>query len=180
MVSKNIVLIGFMGTGKSSVGKVLAKRLGRAWVDIDQKIEESQKKKIADLFEKEGEAHFRNLEKEMVHQVSQGAGLVITTGGGVVLDAENMQALKKNGVLIALAATPETIFHRVKDSRHRPLLKTTDPLGEIRRLLSVRQPLYEKADHYFHTDGKNASQVAELITERLGKEEEFEFGKDWF
>ena len=88
--------------------------------------------------------------------------------------------LKKNGIVMALAATPETIFLRVKDSRHRPLLKSGDLMGDIRRLLALRQPYYEKADAVFHTDGKNASQVARAIEDALGKEEDFEFGKDWF
>ena len=180
MTEKNIVLIGFMGTGKSSVGKILAKRLNRIWVDIDLRIEESQKRKIADIFEKEGEAHFRQLEKEMVQEVSVGTGLVITTGGGVVMDPGNMEALSKTGLVIALAAKPETIFQRVKDSRHRPLLKGGDLMEEIRRLLSLRQPYYEKASAIFQTDGKNAAEVAAAIADALENEDEFEFGKDWF
>ena len=179
-MEKNIVLIGFMGTGKSSVGKILAKRLNRTWVDIDLRIEESHNRKIADIFEKEGEAHFRTLEKEMVRQTAAGKNLVITTGGGAVLDAENMKHLKANGVVVALLATAETIYQRVKDSRHRPLLKSDDRLGEIRRMLESRGPLYAKADITFHTDGKTSPQVAAAISEALEHPEEFEFGKDWF
>ena len=177
---RNIVLIGFMGTGKSSAGKILAKRLGRSCVDIDQRIEESQKRKISDIFEKEGEPYFRSVEKEMVRQVCEAGNLVITTGGGVVMDAENIEMLKKNGFLVGLLATPETISQRVKDSGRRPLLKGPDLMADIRRLLTVRQPFYAKADVTFHTDGKTASQVASDIAEALEKEEEFEFGKDWF
>ena len=180
MHNKNIVLIGFMGTGKSSVGKVLAKRLNRTCVDIDQRIEEEQKKKIADIFEKEGEAHFRHLEKEMVRRVCADTNLVITAGGGAVLDSENMETFKKNGLVVSLEATAETIYQRVKDSKHRPLLKGGDVMGEIRRLLESRKPFYAKANMTFKTDGKSAVQVADAIATALEKEEEFEFGKDWF
>ena len=164
--SRNIVLIGFMGTGKSSVGKVLAKKMNRTWIDIDQRIEEEEKRKVADIFEKEGEAFFRKLEKEMVKRIAASSDQVITTGGGVVLDVENMQALKKNGVVVALAASAETVFQRVKDSRHRPLLKG-DKMAEIRRLLEQRKGLYEKADLTFRTDGKTAAQVAAEIAGAL-------------
>ena len=180
MNDKNIVLIGFMGTGKSSVGKILAKRLHRVWIDIDLRIEETQKRKIADIFEKEGEAHFRQLEKDAIKEAAQGTQRVITTGGGVVLDPENMERLKKNGIVVGLKAAPETIFTRVKDSRHRPLLKGGDLMAEIRRLLAQRQPLYDRADAIFHTDDKSALQVADAIVNALDNEEEFEFGKDWF
>ena len=179
-VDKNIVLIGFMGTGKSSVGKILAKKLNRTWVDVDHCIEEKEKRKIAEIFEREGEGYFRRLEKDMVKEVAEGTDLIITTGGGVVIDAENVEALRKKGFLIALTATPETIFQRVNGSRHRPLLKNADKMGEIRRLLEQRRPFYAKADRLFSTDGKTAAQVADAIVDALEKEEEFEFGKDRF
>ena len=177
---RNIVLIGFMGTGKSSAGKALAKKTGRALVDIDQRVEEKEKRRIADIFEKDGEAAFRRLEKEAIREAVKGSGLVITTGGGAVLDPENLSALKAGGVVVALEATPETIFQRVKDSRHRPLLKSNDVLGEIRRLLESRRPYYRKADVVVSTDGKTALQVADEIAAKLEGGEEFEFGKDWF
>ena len=179
MADKNIVLVGFMGTGKSTVGKILAKRMKRVWVDVDQRIEEGQKRKIAEIFEKDGEAYFRRLEKEEVRRVASGKNLVITTGGGAVLDADNRAALKKNGFMITLSAAPETIFQRVRKSRHRPLLKG-DLLTEIRRLLAEREPLYRQSDRSFATDGKSAAQVAEDIEAALVKEEASEFGKDWF
>ena len=179
MADRNIVLVGFMGTGKSTVGKILAKRLKRVWVDVDQRIEEAQKRKIADIFEKDGEAQFRRLEKEEIQKIVSGGNLVITTGGGAVLDPANRAALKKNGLVITLAAEPETIFQRVRRSRHRPLLKG-DLLSEIRRLLSERQPFYRESDCTFATDGKTAAQVAETIEAALSREEASEFGKDRF
>jgi shikimate kinase len=180
MSDKNIVLIGFMGTGKSTVGKILAKKMNRALVDIDYRIEEKEKRKISEIFEKEGEDHFRCLEKEMIRDAASHTGQVITTGGGAVVDPENLAALKSNGLLVALTAFPETIYQRVKDTRHRPLLKSGDLMSEIRRLLAVRMPSYEKADLHFSSDGKTPAQVADQILEALEKEEEFEFGKDWF
>lgn len=179
MSEKNIVLIGFMGTGKSTVGKVLAKKMNRALVDVDHRIEEMEKRRIAEIFEREGEAYFRKLEKEAIREIALGSNLVITTGGGAVIDPENLAALKRNGFLIALDAGAETIFQRVKDTRHRPLLRSGDLLGEIKRLLDERRPHYREADLTFATDGKSPAQVAELIFEALNKEEEFEFGKDW-
>ena len=179
-MDKNIVLIGFMGTGKSTVGKILAKKLGREWVDVDQRIEEKEKRRIADIFEKDGESAFRRLESRMVQEVASGSGFVITTGGGAVTDEGNVSALKANGILVLLEAAPQTIYQRVKDSRHRPLLKTGDKLGEIRRLLESRRPFYEKADLKCSTDGKTAQQVADEILRALADDGEFEFGKDWF
>ncbi len=167
MLSKNIALIGFMGTGKTSVGKILAKRLNRPVVDVDQYIEEREKRKISEIFEKQGEAHFRALEKDAILKICSQQGIVITTGGGAVLDPENFQALRSSGWVIGLLAKPETVFKRVKDSRHRPLLEGKDKLQEIEKLLEVRTPIYERADFHFYTDGQTAAQVAEAILKTL-------------
>lgn len=180
MTDKNIVLIGFMGTGKSTVGKILAKRMNRTWIDIDQRIEEQQKRKISEIFEKDGEAAFRAMEKAMVREVAIGRSLVITTGGGAVVDEENLRHLKNSGLLIALTAAPETIYQRVKKTTHRPMLKSGDLMTEIKTLLGKRAPFYAKADMTFTTDKKTATQVAIEILGVLQKDEEFEFGKDWF
>ena len=177
--NKNIVLIGFMGTGKSTVGKVLAKRTGRTLVDIDQKIEDKEKKRISEIFEKDGEAAFRKLEKQTIGRAVLDSNLVITTGGGAVLDPENFEALKKRGVLVTLEASFETIVKRVKDARTRPLLRSSDVPGEIKRLLEARKPFYDKADLKIATDGKSAHQVAEEILEKLSGEE-IGSGKDSF
>src|SRR3989338_5361307 len=151
-MDKNIVLLGFMGTGKTSVGKILASKLGRRVIDIDHVIEVSEKKKIREIFEKEGETRFRGLEKEAVRVVARETGVVITTGGGVVLDPENIPALRQNGVLVELTATVETVFRRVKDSKHRPLLGGGNLMAEIRKLYEPRKPLYGQSDYHFSTD----------------------------
>jgi len=169
---KNIVLVGFMGTGKSSVGRVLARHTRRQFVDLDRYIEEKEKRKIRDIFEKDGEERFRALEKDAVRRWSAAENHVITTGGGTVVDPENLAALK-SGILITLLAKPETIYERVKHSKNRPLLKDKkDLLAEIRRLLEARRPFYEKSDFYFDTDGKSASQVARMIEHVLAQKGE--------
>lgn len=164
---KNLVLIGFMGTGKSSVGKVLGRKLSRPVIDIDQMVETQENRRIDVIFEADGEEAFRLLEKQAIAEAAKNDGVVITTGGGAVLDPENLRALRASGWILALTATPETIYHRVKDSRHRPLLKHTNVLGEITRLLEARKTLYEDADYRFETDGRNPSQVARMILDTL-------------
>ena len=166
-VAKNISLIGFMGTGKTSVGKILARRLNRPAVDVDLYIERKEKRRISEIFRDAGEAYFRSVEKETIREICGQGGLVITTGGGTVMDPENLDALKASGWVIGLSAAPETIYRRIKDSRHRPLLDGTDKFSEIRRLLAVRRPFYEKADFHFETDGRSSAQVAGLILEKL-------------
>ena len=152
-----------MGTGKTSVGKVLAKRLGRELIDLDLYIEHAEKRKIKEIFEKEGETYFRASEKKAVAEVSGKENVVIATGGGVVLDPGNIEELRRNGWIIALFASPETILKRVKDSSHRPLLKGENLSAEIEKLLSLRKPLYENCDFKFETDDLLSSQVADKI-----------------
>ena len=169
--SRNISLIGFMGTGKSSIGKALGRKTGRLVVDIDLWIEAAQKRKISEIFEKEGEIRFREFEKQAIRQVALSqSGIVITTGGGAVLDPENLEVLKRTGWVVALSASPETIYERVKDSRHRPLLKGLDMYSEIRKLLEARKPFYAMADHQFISDGLSPDQVAQAILELLERQ----------
>ena len=166
---RNISFIGFMGTGKTSVGKSLGRQTARPVVDVDHWIEKKTDRKIREIFDQDGEEHFRALEKEAIAEISQMTNTVITTGGGAVLDPANIDALKKNGWVIALSASVETIYERVKDSRHRPLLKG-DTKNEILRLLEIRKPFYARADYYFKTDDLSPDQVAHLILETLEKE----------
>ncbi len=167
MPSKNIVLVGFMGTGKTSIGKALGKRLKRPVIDVDRWVEDDQKRKISDIFERNGEPFFRALEKAAIREISKKEGIVITTGGGAVIDPENMELLKTNGWIVALLAAPETIFSRVRNSRHRPLLNTENMLEKIKKMLSERLPLYRQADFEFETDLLSSSEVAALIVRAL-------------
>lgn len=165
---KNITLVGFMGTGKTSVGKILAKKLARRVIDVDTEIENNEGRHIADIFEREGEGFFRQIEKRTIQGISKERGVIITTGGGAVLDPENIRSLKATGWVVCLSARPETIYRRVRHSRHRPLLAGKNRLGEIRRLLEIRKRFYAEADHQIETDGCTSSQVADAILHLLG------------
>jgi shikimate kinase len=156
-----------MGTGKTSVGKELAPKLGLRAVDVDTHIETTQKKRISEIFSESGEAHFRVLEKNAIRELAAQQGLVITTGGGAVLDGDNLKALRENGIIIALLASPETIYERVKKSKRRPLLQKDDVKAEIDKLYGQRAPLYQNADLKFDTDGQTSAEVADRIYKAL-------------
>ncbi|MBM7613736.1 shikimate kinase [Alkaliphilus hydrothermalis] len=164
----NIVLIGFMGTGKTTIGKLLSKGLDMEFVDLDTLIEERLGMKISQYFEKEGEAAFRKVEKAIVEEVSSRANIVISCGGGVVLDQENIANLKKNGKLLLLQAKVETVLERLKEDDTRPLLKAQDLVVKIKDLLDARGSLYIKsADYVFDTDGKKPQDIVDEVIKRL-------------
>jgi shikimate kinase len=162
---KNIVLTGFMGTGKTTIGKALAKMLHMKLVDVDEEIETAQGMTINDIFKTYGEQHFRDIETAMIRKLSQEGNLVISTGGGTVLRDENMQALRENGTIFCLNAGPETILERTAGSQDRPLLKVEDPKKKISELLAYRRPYYEKAGIMIETEGKSPLLIAEEIAE---------------
>lgn len=151
---KNIVLTGFMGTGKTEVGKELSRLLGIKMIDIDSEIEKAEGITINEIFKRYGESKFRDIETEMIKKISTENNLIISTGGGAVLREENIKMLKENGVIVCLFATPETIFERTKDNSDRPLLKVDNPLCKIKELLEYRLPFYKKADIIIDTEGK--------------------------
>lgn len=166
----NIVLVGFMGTGKTAVGKILAKKLNMQYVDIDQLIEEQEKKKIGEIFAEEGEPYFRKVEKELTRKTSKMDNVVIAGGGGVVLDDRNISDLKNKGILICLSAEPEIILERTKKYTHRPLLNVPDPVQEITNLLDKRAEYYAKVDHQIDTSYLSIEQVVERVTAIIEKE----------
>lgn len=165
--NKNIVLIGLMGSGKSTTGLALAKLLKRKVFSTDQMIEQEHGKSIAQIFEGEGEAHFRQLEQNMVKDLSQKKGIVIDCGGGVFIHEENRKYLKQNGLVIYLSAGVETLYDRVKTRTHRPLLKVQDSFKKLKDLLTEREKFYQEADLTFQTDGKTPLEVAEEILKVL-------------
>lgn len=162
---KNIVLIGFMGTGKTTIAIQLADKLGMRYVSIDDLIEKREKRTINEIFTEEGEDYFRDIESQVVREVSGQDGLVIDTGGGVVIREENLVNLKAAGIVICLTADEGTVMERTKKYKHRPLLNVEDPKLKIRMLLAKRAPLYAKADHVIDTGKFTARQVVEKIME---------------
>ena len=166
---KNIVLTGFMGTGKSEVSRELSKVLGWDVIDIDTEIEKSQRMKITAIFKQFGEPRFRDIEAEMIKNLSKNKNVIISTGGGAVLRQENMDALRENGVIICLTATSETILKRINNNNDRPLLQVEDPLRKIQELLSFRMPYYAKADIMINTENKTPPEIAEEIIKKVNK-----------
>ncbi len=162
---RNIVLIGFMGTGKTTIATALANRLKMRYVSTDDLIEKKEKRTINEIFTKSGEDYFRDVESEIVRSLSDKEGLVIDTGGGIVIREENIANLRTNGVVICLTADEEAVMERTKKYKHRPLLNVEDPKQRIRNLLAKRAPLYAKADHTIDTSKFTARQVIEKIIE---------------
>ena len=167
---KNIVIIGFMGNGKSSVGRVLAARLGRTFYDIAKEIERREEMSVMEVFAWFGEEYFRAREKEIVQELSQKSGLVISTGGGTVADPENLQLLQENGVLICLSASEDTILERVNRHGTRPLLANMsqeEQRQKIKDLLAARKKMYRKAVYMLDTSSRGPREVAEDIKKFL-------------
>ena len=155
-LKNNLVLIGFMGTGKTSLGKMLANKLGCAFVDLDQKIEADNNMSIPDIFKTFGEAHFRRLERNAVNEVAQRRGIVIATGGGTVKDPNNVQALKENGIMICLTTSVDELLNRTAAQGERPVLDSHhknqgDRRAAIEKLLNDRQQFYDQADYKIDT-----------------------------
>jgi|Deesub1362A_J573_1020465.scaffolds.fasta_scaffold00023_80 shikimate kinase len=164
---KNIVLTGFMGAGKTSVGKKLSEKTGMKVIDTDDKIEEDTGMSIPDIFEKMGEIKFRELEKKAVEEVSKLSNHIIITGGGVVLNKENMDNLKKNGTIVYLYADPAVIYERIKNETHRPLLRVKDPKKKIKELMEYRAPFYANHDIKIDTSNLTVDEVVDEILKAL-------------
>ncbi|MEE8328458.1 MAG: 3-dehydroquinate synthase [Thermodesulfovibrionia bacterium] len=164
-----IVLTGFMGTGKSSVGKELSRRLGYPFIDTDHHIEEREGMPISLIFKKKGEDYFREVERSVVKQISQMSNVVIATGGGVIKNRENVDDLGRKGIIIWLKADPGIILRRVMlEGGKRPLLDVEEPLNEIKRLLAERQKIYMQSDISIETDYITPGETAQEIIEMLG------------
>lgn len=162
---RNIILVGFMGTGKTVVGKKVAERLNLRYVSTDDVIEEREQRPISEIFATEDEPYFRTVEKEVVKEVSQMENVVIAAGGGAVLDEENVRNLKAHGVMICLSATPQAILKRTKEDSARPLLKVEDPKKKIKELLRLRAPYYAKADYTIDTSNLTVEEVVGKVVE---------------
>ena len=163
---ENVVLIGFMGTGKSSIGRLLAARLHFKFVDTDQLIIKEAGCEIPQIFAERGEAHFRELETAALSSLAQAERRVIATGGGIVVREENRPLLRTLGLVVALTASEEVIFQRVSRNKKRPLLQTPNPRETIAQMLAAREPLYAGAAQFsVDTSDLTHAEVAEAIME---------------
>jgi shikimate kinase len=174
VLSMNIVLIGYRCTGKTGVGKILACKLEKDFVDTDALIEDRAGCSIETMVSKTGWDHFRMIEKEMIECASMKGNLIIATGGGAVMDEENMKNLKRNGWIVWLKGNPDILKERMEKARKegdiRPSLTGADVLEEIRHMLHLRMPLYEQAaSHVVDTSALNMKEVAASIMEALPK-----------
>lgn len=163
MSRRNIVLMGFMGTGKTTVGMQLAARLGLTFVDMDHRIEERAGKPIARIFAEDGEPQFRRMERELVQELSTRDGLLIGCGGGVVLNPDNVSDYARTGLVVCLTATADIIYQRTAQARHRPLLEEQDRLQRIVDLLEQRRALYAAVPNPIDTSTLTTTQVAVRI-----------------
>jgi shikimate kinase len=159
----NLALIGFMGTGKSSVGQLVAAQLHFAFIDTDHLIESRVGKTIPQIFEQDGEPAFRELERRVVQELAERTRTVISTGGGLPTQGGNLEQLKAHALVACLWASPEKIWERVRNQTHRPLLHDPDPLGKIRMLLAAREPFYRQADVLVNTEMRSVKEVAQQL-----------------
>lgn len=165
----NIALIGFMGTGKTAVGKALARKLNKRFVELDSLIEEKAGKAITEIFQQDGEIAFRELEILVTKDIAQGKKQVIACGGGIVLNKINIDRLKTGAVIVYLTASPSVVLKRtMADSNIRPLLNVPDRTSRVRELLKFRKPFYERAaDITVDTNKRDVDSVVAEIIKRL-------------
>ncbi len=157
----NLFLVGLPGSGKSTLGRVLARRLGMPFVDADTELERRLGVSIPTIFEIEGEAAFRDREQASIAELVIRTGIVLATGGGAVIRPANRERLKANGTVVYLHAEPTTLRERTRKSRHRPLLNTADPLARLIELYAQRDPLYrEVADFVLESDRDHVTRFA--------------------
>lgn len=167
-IKDNIFLIGFMGAGKSTIARALQQELGFPLVEMDERIVQEQGMSINDIFAQYGEAHFRDIESQLIVDLGKDEPSIVSCGGGVVVRPENTQNMKKSGHIIFLKATPQTIYERVKNSTDRPILNGHMNVEYIAGLMEKRRALYEEAaDITIQTDGKTREQVCREIIGKL-------------
>lgn len=163
-----IALIGLPGSGKSTVGRQLARRLGLAFTDSDQVLEQRLGCPIREFFEREGEARFRDLEQALIDELTQGDAGVLSTGGGAVLRPANRNHLRKRARVVYLRSSPEEVFRRLRHDTQRPLLQVDDPLGRLRELHAARDPLYRQTAHFTIETGRpSVATLVNMITMQL-------------
>ena len=157
----NVALVGLPGSGKSTVGRHLARKLGLAFVDSDVRIEQRLGCPIREFFEREGEERFRDIEAEEIDSLTRGENCVLSTGGGAVLREENRHHLAQRCQVVYLRSSPDEVYRRLKHDRNRPLLQVADPLAKLRELFAERDPLYRATAHFVIETGRPS--VATLV-----------------
>ncbi|KAI4446115.1 Shikimate kinase [Eubacterium plexicaudatum ASF492] len=166
--SSNIFLIGFMGSGKSSISDYLRDHYAMEKIEMDQRIVQKEGMSISEIFDTHGEEYFRNLETQLLVELQQKQNMVVSCGGGTPMRETNVRQMKKNGKVVWLTASPETIYERVKDSHDRPLLEGNKNTDFIAKLMSRRRPKYEAAaDFTIQTDGKSCAKICEELMQKL-------------
>jgi len=160
---ENIVLIGLMGSGKTTIGKLLSQKFDLMLVDTDELIEKDAQMSINKIFSIHGEDFFRALESKVIERVSQSNGQIISTGGGAVENPINLNNLKSNGMIFYLKASPEVLYDRIKQNDSRPLLKNENPLLTLQNLLIKREKFYNQADYIIDTNTKNIDDIVKEI-----------------
>lgn len=172
---KNIVLIGMMGAGKSTIGHLIGEKLSDFfYVDIDLEIEKEAKKHIPEIFAQDGEKYFRNLESIIIKRFCSYHNQVIATGGGIVEKEENLYQMKKNGVLFYLKASPAVLFKRVRKTTNRPLLFHENPQERLEELIKKREKYYQEADFEIDTEEKELIEIVDEILEKYDSTRHFE------
>ena len=168
----NIVLIGMMGCGKTSVGKAISLKYGLPFIDTDKIIEDREKMTISQIFEQYGETHFRALEAEAAQLASNCVNTIIATGGGIILNSQNMTLLKATGFVVYLQCNPKKLYERTVGNNQRPLLNATEErLSKIKELLIIREPLYMKHSNFIlNADEATAKDLADIIWKKAKNE----------
>ncbi len=176
-MKNTIYLTGFMGSGKSTIGPILANTLGWDFFDLDKLIENKTGKKIREIFEQEGESHFRKIETETLREISESKNVIISLGGGTIANKENLEILKKTGKIIYLKVSLDTVYHRLKYKKDRPALTKSDSeslsreemTNRINKLMDTRTKYYEQADYTIDTDnnslGKTVDKIVKIISQ---------------
>jgi shikimate kinase len=159
----NLALIGFMGTGKSSVGRLIASALRYELSDTDHLLEQRLGLGIPEIFAQRGEAAFRDAERQLVAEMVDWRERIIATGGGLGADPANLESLKQHALVVCLWASPESLAQRLRHQTHRPLLADPDPLARIRELLERRTPVYKQADVLVNTESRSLREVADHV-----------------
>lgn len=164
---KNLIIMGFMGTGKSTVGRLLSRKMHRPFIDMDQEIERRNRSTIPEIFESQGEERFRAMERELVDELAGGMSRIIACGGGVITQDPNLKRFQETGVILCLYADFETIFKRVSGNRNRPLLNAPDREQRVRELMEARETLYEAIPLQVDTSGRSPEEVAAAVLDLL-------------